>query len=220
MSYSATVTLGSSYTGNTNIDNFTIQAIGSDYTTVRTTYATGVTRAALAAGYGISGVEATDTYVRVTSSGTCINSVDFPINAVATPTPTPTSGATPFSVSYSVGGNSGGQLIVKSFQNVELLDITSTFGSTQSGTIQLTTAQTPYTIIARWVAAGSGDPVKMRVCDTYSGGSELYYVDDLCPSCAGGEEATYVSNAGGGTPYDMQINLVKGISNAPAICAL
>lgn len=91
MSYSATVTLGSSYTGNTNIDNFTIQAIGSNGSTVRTTYATGVTRAALAAGYGISGVEATDTYVRVTSSGTCINSVDFPINTV-TPTPTPNSG--------------------------------------------------------------------------------------------------------------------------------
>lgn len=115
MSYSATVTLGSSYTGNTNIDNFTIQAIGSNGSTVRTTYATGVTRAALAAGYGISGVEATDTYVRVTSSGTCVNSVDFALVG-ATPTPTPTAYQLYTADRYSCNTSSGPCTFVETLQ--------------------------------------------------------------------------------------------------------
>ena len=202
-------------------------------------FETGVSKSSLASGYVSNFVPNGTTTVRVKSTdGSCLNTyVDLSISGLPAVTPTPTvtttqqvilttptvtptktSIVTPFTITYDVGGAGGGQLIVKSAQNVELVNKTSTAGSTQSGTIQLTLSQVPVTIIARWVAGGSGDPVKMRVCDIYSGGSELYYVDDLCPSCLSGiSEATFTTSSG--TPYDMQISLVKGINNAPAICA-
>ena len=87
MAYSATITLTGGTT-NANVDNFSIYAIGSDGSTVRATLATGVSRASLSAGYGVSGIEATDSFIRVTSNSTCVNSVDYALPG-ATPTPTP-----------------------------------------------------------------------------------------------------------------------------------
>lgn len=57
-----------------------------------TPFATGISRSALLAGYSTSAVPSNATIIRVTSTGTCQNSVDMPIAGVVTTTTTTTSG--------------------------------------------------------------------------------------------------------------------------------
>lgn len=57
-----------------------------------TPFATGISRSALLAGYSTSAVPSNATIIRVTSTGTCQNSVDMPITGVVTTTTTTTSG--------------------------------------------------------------------------------------------------------------------------------
>lgn len=85
MSYSATVTLTSG-TANANVDNFNIDVY--DGSGLRSTLATGVSRTDLTNGYTVAGILSTDTFIRVASNSTCVNSVDYFLPG-ATPTPTP-----------------------------------------------------------------------------------------------------------------------------------
>ena len=57
-----------------------------------TPFATGISRATMLAGYSTSAVPSNATIIRVTSTGTCQNSVDMPIAGVVTTTTTTTTG--------------------------------------------------------------------------------------------------------------------------------
>lgn len=105
MSYSATVTLTSG-TSNANVNNFKIDVY--DGSGLRATLATGVTRTDLTNGYSVSGILSSDTFIRVTSNGTCTNSVDYFLPA-ATPTPTtsPIVSYNAINVAQGTAGNTG-----------------------------------------------------------------------------------------------------------------
>lgn len=77
---------------------------------------------------------------------------------------------TTVTLDWTVENQSGGNL--KVFNNVgsTLLDITSTAGSTQTGTLTIVSSNLPYTIRGTWISGGA---VAYRVCDI--SGSELYY---------------------------------------------
>jgi len=70
---------------------------------------------------------------------------------------------------WSVGNQQGGSLVV--FNNVmsQILNITSTAGSVQSGTIYPSLSELPYTIRGEWVS-GSGNIIKYNICDIIGGG--------------------------------------------------
>jgi len=55
-------------------------------------FATGISRATMLAGYSTSAVPANASVIRVTSTGTCQNSVNMPITGVSTTTTTTTAG--------------------------------------------------------------------------------------------------------------------------------
>ena len=71
---------------------------------------------------------------------------------------------------WNVGNQSGGQLVV--FNNIgsEILNITSTAGSVQSGTIYPLLTELPYTIRGEWVS-GSGNIIHFNLCDILDGGT-------------------------------------------------
>ncbi len=54
----------------------------------------------------------------------------------------------------------------------QLVNVNSTAGSPQFGTVSIPYAELPYTIRGSWVS-GSGNTIKYRVCDFYGG--ELFY---------------------------------------------
>lgn len=60
----------------------------SDSDVFTTPFATGISRSALLAGYSTSAVPSNATIIRVTSTGTCQNSVNMPITGVSTTTTT------------------------------------------------------------------------------------------------------------------------------------
>ena len=74
-------------------NNFTVSII--DYQNNVTTYATGISRATLIAGYNVT-VSQGDVTVRVTSTGTCTNSTDYDISLLALQSfrPNPVEGTT------------------------------------------------------------------------------------------------------------------------------
>jgi hypothetical protein len=88
-------------------------------------------------------------------------------------TTTTTTTSSPVTLFWSVGGQSGGGLIVFNNVNTQLLNITSNAGSPQSGTLTIPTSQLPYTIRGSWVS-GSGNIVRYRVCDIFG---ELFFSD-------------------------------------------
>lgn len=84
----------------------------SDSDVFTTPFATGISRSALLAGYGTSAVPANASVIRVTSTGTCQNSVDMYITGVVTttttttvaPTTTTTTTATPTTTTTTTAG--------------------------------------------------------------------------------------------------------------------
>lgn len=119
------------------------------------------------------------------------------------------SGGTPATIYWYVGNQSGGNLKVTNNVGTELLNITSSAGSSQSGTLTVPSSQLPYTITGSWVS-GSGNIVRFRVCDDY--GSELYYSGDI----AVGESASYTPSP---TPTVVYVNLTsRGV--VPPPCAV
>ena len=70
---------------------------------------------------------------------------------------------------WSVGNQSGGQLVV--FNNIgsQLLNITSTAGMTQTGTIYPLLSELPYTIRGEWVS-GAENVIRFNLCDILNGG--------------------------------------------------
>lgn len=70
---------------------------------------------------------------------------------------------------WNVGNQQGGSLVV--FNNVmnQILNITSTAGSVQSGTIYPLVSELPYTIRGEWVS-GSGNIIQYNLCDISNGG--------------------------------------------------
>lgn len=70
---------------------------------------------------------------------------------------------------WNVGNQSGGQLVVFNNAMTEILNITSTAGSVQSGTIYPSVSELPYTIRGEWVS-GSGNTIRYNICDIVGGG--------------------------------------------------
>jgi len=87
-----------------------------------------------------------------------------------TTTTTTTAAPTTVRLDWGVGNQSGGQLIIFNNAMSELLNITSTAGSAQSGTIYPLISELPYTIRGEWVS-GSGNIIQYRVCDLIGGGT-------------------------------------------------
>lgn len=76
-------------------------------------------------------------------------------------------------IDWSVGAQSGGNLKILNNVGTTLIDINSSAGSSQFGTVSVPYAQLPYTIRGSWLS-GSGNTIKYRVCDLGNGG-ELFY---------------------------------------------
>lgn len=70
---------------NVNTGPFNLYSNSDVFTTP---FATGISRSALLAGYSTSAVPSNATIIRVTSAGTCQNSVDMPIAGLTTTTTT------------------------------------------------------------------------------------------------------------------------------------
>jgi hypothetical protein len=87
-----------------------------------------------------------------------------------TTTTTTTAAPTTVRLDWRVGNQSGGALTI--FNNVasQLLSITSTAGSVQSGTIYPLISELPYTIRGEWVS-GSGNIIQFNLCDVTAGGT-------------------------------------------------
>jgi hypothetical protein len=73
-------------------------------------------------------------------------------------------------LNYYVGNQSGGELTIFNNLNVQLLNITSTAGNSQSGTIFPLISELPYTIRGEWVS-GSGNIIQFNLCDLTAGGT-------------------------------------------------
>ena len=91
------------------------------------------------------------------------------------PTTTTTTTAAPVSLNWFVGAQSGGNLKVLSSTGATLIDVTSSAGSSQSGSLTIYSYQQPYTIRGSWVS-GSGNIVKYRVCYEFG---EIFYSGDI-----------------------------------------
>lgn len=118
------------------------------------------------------------------------------------------SGATNAIIYWTVSNQSGGNLKVLNNAGTVLLNITSSAGSVQTGTLTVPVAQLSYTIRGSWVS-GSGNTVRFRVCD--SSGSELFFSGPI-PI---GDYADYSPNP---TPTPVYVTLTSG-STVPPICA-
>jgi len=79
-------------------------------------------------------------------------------------------GAASVTIDWTVENQSGGRLNILNNIGASLLDITSTAGSIQTGTLTVIPSNLPYTIRGTWISGGA---VAYRVCDI--SGSELYY---------------------------------------------
>jgi len=169
MTVLVTLTLAGTDTGPfnlfSNVDGYT------------TALATGVSRAALVAGYNATVPDGT-TEVLVRSVGACERDLYLDVSGAPATTTSTTSSTTsttttavPLTVrlDWRVGNQSGGALTI--FNNVasQLLSITSTAGSVQSGTIYPLISELPYTIRGEWVS-GSGNIIRFNLCDVTAGG--------------------------------------------------
>lgn len=93
----------------------------------------------------------------------------YTITPTFTPTPTPLL----IRIDWFLGADSGGKLIVLDNLGNEVLNETTSAGSSRSGTLYLTNSQVPYTIRGGW-ASGSGNIIRYRVCDMIGGG-EIFF---------------------------------------------
>lgn len=80
-------------------------------------------------------------------------------------------------IDWNVGAQSGGALVIFDSSMTELLNIVSSAGSAQSGTIYPLITELPYTIRGQW-ASGSGNIIKYNVCDMTDGGT-IYTSGDI-----------------------------------------
>ncbi len=106
-------------------------------------------------------------------------------NPVATVTGACSACASLVRLDWAVGAQSGGRLIVYDSSMTELLNITSSSGGAQGGTLYIPTAQTPYTVRGEW-ASGSGNVIQYNVCDAIDG--ILIYSSGLINSLVGFED--------------------------------
>jgi len=118
-------------------------------------------------------------------------------------------GGSSATLDWTVGNQSGGGLIVLNNVGTELINITSTAGSIQSGTLTIPYAQLPYTIRGEWVS-GSGNIIRYRVCDLYGG--EVYYSGAITVG-------TYEDYVASPTPLYASVYL-KANNQTPPICAV
>jgi hypothetical protein len=100
-----------------------------------TPFATGISRSALLAGYSTSAVPSNATIIRVTSAGTCQNSVDMPIAGVVTTT---TTTVVPTTTTTTTTG-------VPSTTTTTTANLTTTTTTTVPGTTTTTTTSVPVT---------------------------------------------------------------------------
>lgn len=73
---------------------------------------------------------------------------------------------------WTLGAQSGGQLIMLNSSMVEVLNETSSAGGARSGTIYVALADCPCTIRGEWVS-GSGNVIHYNICDI-TGGGQVY----------------------------------------------
>jgi hypothetical protein len=167
MTVTITLTLAGSDTG-----PFDLYSDLDGYTTP---FQTGVARSVLVAGLTTGTVPDGTTEILVQSTGTCERDLYLTVEgAPSTTTTTSTTSSTTSTTTtavpttvrldWGVGNQSGGQLIVFNNSMSQLLNITSTAGSAQSGTIYPLISELPYTIRGEWVS-GSGNIIRYRVCD-------------------------------------------------------
>lgn len=88
----------------------------------------------------------------------------------STTSTTTTAAPTTVILDWTVGNQSGGELIVFNNAMSIILSITSTAGSSQSGTIYPLISELPYTIRGQW-ASGSGNIIQFNLCDVMAGGT-------------------------------------------------
>jgi hypothetical protein len=202
-----TLTLAGSDTGPfsiySNVDGFTTPTV------------TGISRATLLAGYTAT-VPDNTTQVLVKSTGACLRNLYLTVSGAPTPTTTTTSSTTTVTpttvrLDWSVGKQPGGQLTVFSNTGTQLLNITSTGGTAQSGTIYPLLTQLPYTIRGSWVS-GPGNIIRFRVCDITNSG-ELYESGAI-DSLVGYED--YIVTP---TPYNTSVSLTAQ-NVPPSICPI
>jgi hypothetical protein len=93
--------------------------------------------------------------------------------------------------------------------NVQLLNITSTAGTAQSGTIFPLISELPYTIRGEWVS-GSGNVIQYNLCDLTAGGT--IYTSGSITNANSPED--YIVTP---TPINAQVNLTAQ-SVPPPIC--
>lgn len=164
-----TLTLAGSDTG-----PFNIYSNADGYTTPTET---NISRASLLAGYTATVPDET-TEVLVESVGTCNRDLYLIVEGAPTTTTSTTSSTTTttttaipttLQLDWSVGNQSGGELIVYNNVMSIILNITSTAGSSQSGTIYPLLSELPYTIRGGWVS-GSGNIIRYNICDLIGGG--------------------------------------------------
>lgn len=90
-------------------------------------------------------------------------------NPVATVTSACTACSSNVRIDWYVGNQYGAQLIIFNSSMSEVLNVTSTAGSAQTGTIYIPNTAIPYTVRGQWVS-GSGNIVEYNVCDMIGGG--------------------------------------------------
>jgi hypothetical protein len=158
-------------------------------------------------------VSATNGYVPPTSTPTPTPTVTKTSGYVApTPTPTPTtSGSGLVRIDWFLGMAAGARVTVTNNVSTEILNETSTGGSSRSGTIYVPLSQLPYTVTGWW-NSGSGNIVRYNICDLGNGGE--YYssgaIDIIVDS-----ESVLVSP----TPLYIGINVV-GQDTTPPTCPI
>lgn len=112
-------------------------------------------------------------------------------------------------IDWTVGNQYGSNLKVINNIGTELINITSTAGSIQTGTLSIPISQLPYTIRGSWVS-GSGNIIRFRVCDLYGG--ELYYSGDI----TAGDYADYTPSP---TPTYASVYLTAN-NTTPPYCSV
>lgn len=143
-------------------------------------FQTGVARSVLVAGLTTGTVPDGTTEILVQSTGTCERDLYLTVEGApstttttsTTSTTSTTTTAVPLTVrlDWGVGQQSGGALTIYNNVMSQILSVTSTAGSAQSGTIYPLISELPYTIRGEWVS-GSGNIIQYRVCDLIGGGT-------------------------------------------------
>jgi hypothetical protein len=126
-----------------------------------------------------------------------------------TSTTTSTTTASFVSLQWTVGNQSGGQLIVLNNVGATLLNITSSGGSSQSGTIFPLVSELPYTIRGSFVS-GSGNIIRYNVCDLTDG--TTIFTSTAITAAVGSEDYTPSP-----TPTDALVNLTAQ-DTTPPVC--